>query len=70
MYIKVLITFILPAYIINACCILHNIAIKLKIPPYEIFLEELDDELLIPDNNINNNAEQIRRNIVQWYFTE
>jgi len=49
---------------------LHNIAVKWKIPPDEVYLEELNDELPIPDDNINNNAEQIRRNIVQWYFAE
>lgn len=58
------------AYIINACCILHNIAIKWNIPPEDIFSEGLDDELLIPNDNINNNAEERRKNIVQWYFTE
>ncbi|XP_036145512.1 putative nuclease HARBI1 [Monomorium pharaonis] len=58
------------ACIIIACCVLHNIAIKWKIPPEEIFLDEIDIELPIPENINNNNAEEIRRNIVRWYFTE
>ncbi|XP_024867004.1 putative nuclease HARBI1 [Temnothorax curvispinosus] len=57
------------AHIVNACCVLHNIAVKWRIPPNEIYLEDIDQEAPIPCNDVNeNDAEQIRRNIVRWYF--
>lgn len=57
------------ALIVNACCVLHNIAVKYRIPPDEIYFEDLDQEAPIPYNDVNiNNAEQIRRQVVRWYF--
>lgn len=57
------------AHIINACCVLHNIAVKWRVPPNEIYLEDIDQEAPLLYNDVNeNDAQQIRRNIVRWYF--
>ncbi|XP_018376734.1 PREDICTED: putative nuclease HARBI1, partial [Trachymyrmex cornetzi] len=59
------------ARIVNACCVLHNIAVKWRIPTNEIYLDEIDRQAPIPYGDIDvNNAEQIRRDVVRWYFTE
>ncbi|XP_028050505.2 putative nuclease HARBI1 [Monomorium pharaonis] len=55
---------------LNACCVLHNMTIRWRIPNKEIHLNELD---LIPPivyNDINEeHGEQIRNKVIQWYFT-
>lgn len=48
------------AHIVNACCVLHNIAIKWRIPENEIYLNEIDEQIPIQYDDIDvNNAEQI-----------
>lgn len=59
------------ACIINACCVLHNIAVKRGLQPQEIHFDDIDEDLPIPDNDYNaNNAEEVRRNIVRWHFQQ
>lgn len=56
--------------IVNACCILHNMAIKWRIPDNEIYLDELDLVSPMPYENIEEECgEQIRNRIIQWYFS-
>ncbi|XP_018404941.1 PREDICTED: putative nuclease HARBI1, partial [Cyphomyrmex costatus] len=58
------------ALIVNACCVLHNMAIKWGIPCDEIHLDELDIAPPIPYHDINEErGEQTRNRVIQWYFT-
>lgn len=62
--------FFLTALIVNACCVLHNMAITWGIPNDEIYLDELDVMPPIPHNGINEeHEEQTRNRVIQWYFT-
>lgn len=44
-------------------------AIKWRIPNEEIHLDELDIVPPIPYNDINEQGEQVRNRVIQWYFT-
>ncbi|XP_071580678.1 putative nuclease HARBI1 [Temnothorax nylanderi] len=58
------------ALIVNACCVLHNMAIRWGIPYDEIHLDELDIIPPIPYNGVNEeNREQTRNRVIQWYFS-
>ncbi|KYQ57304.1 Putative nuclease HARBI1, partial [Trachymyrmex zeteki] len=57
------------ALIVNACCVLHNMAIKWGIPCDEIHLDELDISP-IPYHDINEErGEQTRNRVIEWYFS-
>lgn len=36
------------AHIINACYVLHNTAVKWRVPPSDIYLEDIDQEAPVP----------------------
>ncbi|XP_029160327.1 putative nuclease HARBI1 [Nylanderia fulva] len=57
------------ALVVNACCILHNMAIKWRIPNDEIYLDEMDIEPPIPCNIAEETGEQTQTRVIQWYFT-
>lgn len=58
------------ALIVNACCVLHNMAIRWGIPHDEIYLDELDVAPPIAyDGIVEEHGEQTRNRVIQWYFT-
>lgn len=57
------------ALIVNACCILHNMAIRWRIPNDERYLDEIDIEPPIPYNIAEETGEQTQTRVIQWYFT-
>ncbi|XP_036138685.1 putative nuclease HARBI1 isoform X1 [Monomorium pharaonis] len=58
------------ALVVNACCVLHNMAIRWRVSNEEIHLDELDVIPPIPYNDVDEeHGEQVRNRVIQWYFT-
>ncbi|XP_012285523.1 putative nuclease HARBI1 isoform X2 [Orussus abietinus] len=59
------------ALIVNACCVLNNIAIRWRISEDEIYMDEIDtDPPELYENIDMENGEQARNQIIEWYFTD
>ncbi|GAB1862230.1 Putative nuclease HARBI1 [Camponotus japonicus] len=59
------------ALIVNACCVVQNIAKHYNVPQPEIYFDELDErernlEIYNVEENLNSN--EIRERIIQQYF--
>lgn len=59
------------ALIVNATCVLHNIAKKFNIPDNDVYRDENIEEELEPilDNNLHARGNEMRERIILQYFT-
>ncbi|XP_046736565.1 putative nuclease HARBI1 [Diprion similis] len=58
------------ALIVNACCVLHNMAMRRGIPYEEVHLDEMDLAPPIPHNDVQEEqGVQTRNRVIQLFFT-
>jgi len=63
-------TDIILALIVNACCVLHNVAKFYNVPEPEVYYDNLDmDEGNRIWGNENRNGNDIRESIIRLYFS-
>jgi len=64
--------FDLPALIVNAACILHNIAKEYNIPEVDLYVDDMDQEVDFPldiNNNRSRVGQEVREALIRRYFT-
>lgn len=57
------------ARIVNAACVLHNIAVRWRLPePEELYYDEIDQEPQRINQDAIENGNEVRQRIINTYF--
>lgn len=67
MYLSIKYYVIFTAIVVNACCVLHNMAIRWRVPEDDFYQEVEDIVVPIPYNE--ERGEAVREEIIRAFFT-